>query len=397
MFCSNCGHKLEQDAQFCGNCGTQIAPLSYTIAPETTSSSKSNASKYFIIAFGFIVVGVLAFLAINKSKSDYNFEGTYSEEIVEVEEEEEPSSLISEQFVKTDGESTKKGAYGTAIIYDNTYSGVNVTDKEVAYSLIKEDSTIQKKNCPKDILSIENSIINNYGIKAVNLCEMDLDFAKDIEAVFRTIYNEYPGARGYLTNLTLYNENDAKQANIIAAFSPLFMFESSTESAVFKMQIILNSAYFLNPKRIESGAIANSDAGWFPKNSTRYSPVAHELGHYLSFIAMLKHHNVDSVLIMDLSSEYVLYEIAEDFSKGEYSYDMIQEAYGNYKNDYDTDLSIDEWRGKISGYALAKDDNGNYIYDETIAEAFHDVFLNKEDASLPSIYVVNVLKSRLEG
>ena len=58
-------------------------------------------------------------------------------------------------------------------------------------------------------------------------------------------------------------------------------------------------------------------------------------------------------------------------------------------------MTMDEWRGTISKYALAKDNSGNYIYDETIAESFHDVYLNGDNAKDASKYVIKVLKSKL--
>jgi 8-oxo-dGTP pyrophosphatase MutT (NUDIX family) len=39
---------------------------------------------------------------------------------------------------------------------------------------------------------------------------------------------------------------------------------------------------------------------------------------------------------------------------------------------------------------------GYVDYDETIAEAFHDVYLNKENANIASIYIVNKLKEKLK-
>ena len=60
-------------------------------------------------------------------------------------------------------------------------------------------------------------------------------------------------------------------------------------------------------------------------------------------------------------------------------------------------MTLDEWRGTISKYALAKNNRGEYIYDETIAESFHDVYLNKNNASDASKYVVEVLKKKLES
>ena len=76
---------------------------------------------------------------------------------------------------------------------------------------------------------------------------------------------------------------------------------------------------------------------------------------------------------------------------------MIQEAYNNYKKDTNTSLTLDEWRATISSYAVAKDNSGDYIYDETIAEGFHDVYLNGDNAKDASKYVVDVLKKKLES
>ena len=57
--------------------------------------------------------------------------------------------------------------------------------------------------------------------------------------------------------------------------------------------------------------------------------------------------------------------------------------------------SFDDFRSSISGYAMAKDNSGNYIYDETIAEAFHDVYINGDLAKPASNYIVKVLISKL--
>ena len=85
------------------------------------------------------------------------------------------------------------------------------------------------------------------------------------------------------------------------------------------------------------------------------------------------------------------------YAKGEFSLLMIEEAYNNYKKDTNTTLTIDEWRATISNYAVARDQNGEYIYDETIAEAFHDVYLNGDNAKEASKYIISVLKKHLES
>ncbi len=327
-----------------------------------------------------IIILITIIIVVKNSNKEFYFDETddYSGNIVE------PKNEVK-----------RASKYSTIIIADNQYTGVTINDANDAYKLISSDSVKQKSNCPSEIKKIEEEIINKYGITAVNLCELDIDFAREIDKVFGKVYNEYPSVRGYLTNLTLINAPMSK--GYIAAFQPTFPFAESDNSSVtvIKTQVLLNTAYFLNEDRLKSSVTSASKSGHFPKNATAYSPVAHELGHYLSFLAMMKSHNVDSVLLVNSGNESKFYEVYNDFSSGSFSLQMIKEAYENYKRDKSTTLSLDEWRGTISQYALAKDNEGKYIYDETIAESFHDVYLNGNNAADASKYVIAVLKSKL--
>ena len=293
---------------------------------------------------------------------------------------------------------TKTKKTKTVIVYDNKYTGVSIANEKDANKLIVKDSVDQKGTCPKEIIEVENSIIKDYGITAVNLCEMEVEFAKEIGNVFKNIYENYPDAEGYLTNLTLVNAPIS--SGYIAAFQPIFTFATSdTDSTypwVLKTQIYLNTSYFLNKDRLKSSVESGSASGHFPPNATIYSPVAHEIGHYLSFLAMMNNYDVESILIIEDNDTDVLYKLIEDFAAGTFSLKMITEAYNNFKQDIGTTLSLDDWRATISSYAVAKDNSGNYIYDETIAEAFHDVYLNGDKAAQASKYVVAVLKEKLK-
>ena len=44
---------------------------------------------------------------------------------------------------------------------------------------------------------------------------------------------------------------------------------------------------------------------------------------------------------------------------------------------------------------MAKNSTGNYIYDETIAEAFHDCYLNGDNAKKASQIILETLLSKL--
>ena len=429
MFCNKCGDPIEPNEKFCNKCGNPLnvpqsnfenqnitnpaqnslnnsnigyntqninnnyqgfqpinAQNSYQENYMNTPSNKDNKKMMFIgvgIGIGVFLLLFLITHFMGNSSERYYFDTNPNEQ--------------NNEIIQTTGSSTKKGKYGTVIIYDNTYSGVKINKDTDAFALIVKDSVNQKNKCPSDIKKVEDEIIKNYGITAVNLCEMDVDFARELGNVFKKIYDEYPSVRGYITNLTLVNVSMTD--NYIAAFMPVFNFATSDTAStypwVIKTQVLLNTSYFLNKERLEASVTDGSSTGHFPKNSTIYSPVAHELGHYLSFLAMMKNYKLDSILLVDSNNVSTFYSLYDDFGKGNYSLTMIKEAFQKYKKDTNSTLNLDEWRGTISNYALAKDNSGEYIYDETIAESFHDVYLNGDNASDASKYVVSVLKEKL--
>lgn len=409
MYCSRCGTKVSADAKFCNKCGFNLNN-NISIMPTLKTNSinqNNNATKFSDKKMVFIGIGIgtgivliiLIFVGIiQKSKSNYYFSDNgytnTSENTIN-----NPQTTDTTQ--DTPNISTSKGKYKTVIVSDNVYSGVSISSVSDANELISKDSITQKVNCPTEILQVEDEIIEKYNITAVNLCEMDVDFARELENVFDMIYEEYPAARGHITNLTLRNTSLLTESNVIAAFMPMFTFATSKSQTtypwVIKTQVLLSSSFFLNKNRLATSVEDSSASGHFPPNSTIYSPIAHELGHYLSFLALLSSYNMDSILLINGNSVETFYNALTDFKNDYFSLKMLQEAYSNYKNDTNTTLAFDEWRGTISRYALAKDNNGEYIYDETVAEAFHDVYLNKDNAKDASKYIIKVLKKYLEN
>ena len=176
------------------------------------------------------------------------------------------------------------------------------------YSNFKQfltDLTTKENNIRKDLeafktaignrentIEIENRIIANYGFVAMNLCEMDTDLALELEQVIKYMYDNYPSARNQMTNITLANVDS--NASFMAAFMPIFTFATSNTKSGYpvgiKTQIILNAKYFLNTSKMESSVSYGTKSGYFPPNATRSSTVAHEFGHYLSYIALMNHY-----------------------------------------------------------------------------------------------------------
>ena len=407
MFCPQCGNYVENGTKYCNRCGKilekpinnmSIKPpleqnnrINHSNHPPGGMTDKSNKNKIIFIGvgsgIGLLVVIVLMVVLFGSSKSNYYFSSS-----------ENYNNGNDKSTVEKQKNNTQKGKYQTIIIIDNTYNGIKINDNSDAYKLIEEDSISQKNKCSAEIKKVEDEIIEKYNITAVNLCEMDVDFARELENVFEVIYRDYPSSRGYLTNLTLRNTTISENG-VIAAFMPVFYFATSNSTStypwVIKTQVLLSSQFFLNKSKLELSTKDGSSTGHFPPNSTIYSPVAHELGHYLSFLAMMNYYQMNSILLINNNSVDTFYKLYSDFREGNYSLSMIKEAYENYKKDTNTSMSLDEWRGTISQYALSKNNSGEYIYDETIAEAFHDVYLNNDNAKDASKYIVKVLKEKL--
>jgi hypothetical protein len=265
------------------------------------------------------------------------------------------------------------------------------------YEIIRTDSLKQKQGCSTNIINIENQIINNYGITAVNLCEMDEEFANEIKNVVDYIYKNYPTARNYLTNITLANVGSS--SSYMAAFMPIFTFVTSDTGSGYpvgsKTQIILNASYYLNPAKIANSASYGSKSGYFPPNATRSSTVAHEFGHYLSYVALLNYYQSGKLNYVTTGQAAKLYNVYDDFNTGNFSRILLEEAYEEYVKIYGNNLTFLGFRESISKYAVAKDNTGSYIYDETIAEAFHDVYINGNNAKPASRMIMKVLNTKL--
>ncbi len=368
-------------------------------------TSKKSFNFLNVFAYlGVITVWILAILLVikgpqNRVNGNYYFhesnENKVSSNSSNANIENEMSKYTG---VSKSGQTTQNSTQGiTSIVYDNQYTKqFTIHNNNEVAKLIASDSVKQKSKCPANIIKLENEIIENYGITAVNLCEMDEEFAKELVNVVKYIYEKYPTARNYLTNLTLANVENNQ--TYIAAFMPIFTFAVSNTTSGYpvavKTQILLNAKYFLNNSKIKSSVDYGSKSGYFPKNATRSSTVAHEFGHYLSYIALLNNYESKQLNFIKVSNSNILYKVYDDFNAGTFSYKILVEAYNKYK-ETNPNISFNQFRQNISTYAIAKNNKGSYIYDETIAEAFHDVYLNGSNANYSSICIVNVLEQKL--
>ena len=265
---------------------------------------------------------------------------------------------------------------------------------------IKKDSNIQKQKCNNNkIDSIESDFEKKYNIEAINLCELDEETMSHIQNVLDFIYTEFPNTKGYITNLALVNEEDT--SGYIVAFMPSFAFASSNTltsyPTVKKTQVLFNASYFLNTDRLKASISSASRSGWFVSNASVESLIAHEFGHYLSFLISMKEYKMDDIVLIKQSKSSAYNKLLSSYNSGSYAQEIIKEAYENFKKDTGMDISVTEFRSSISEYAMATNDKGEYIFDETIAEAMDDYYANRDNLSEASRYIIEVLKEKTKG
>lgn len=427
MYCSNCGKKLDGTEKYCSRCGnktesTIIQPIKeidneqielptnklqndnssnnidnkQSISIYTTKSKQRTIPAPILIIVTIIVIGIIIGTNIISSFSgnsnsyygnnNYNY-NTYIDD----------SNYPDTNPIKKEYQEVPDGQ-NTIINYDNYFKNQNISSIDDVKKLIKQEADNQRINCPYDIKQLEIQFQNKYNILGVNLCEMDPDFARNIDDVFSKIYRDYPEIRGNITNFSL-KKQEKDENNTYAISYWVKTFSSSTISYYYgkKSSVYLVDYYYLHPQRIINSIKADVEAGYHVPNATAYSVVAHELGHQIEATVTMKHYGLSSILLEDTRNNQRLIDALTDWENNKYSYKLIQEAYNSYKQSGGKDQSIEKWISKISEYATTKDEYGNYNYHETIAEAVEDVYCNNNNAKDASKYITAILKKKLRG
>ena len=282
--------------------------------------------------------------------------------------------------------------YNTSLMKtDNKYYDVEIYDYNDAVEIIKDDFTKQDVYCFNEskVSILANSIEQQYGIPSVSFCDMSLNESNKIKDVIDKMYELFPNIKGSLTNISITNANSNEY---IARFQPMYQFVNiNSYNKVNKTQILINSYYFLN-EDIISKPIENN---LYVEDATWESTIAHEYGHYISFVALLKKYNLDNITLVTKDNEELISKIIDEFNDGSYSLEILNQALQNYNDKYETTNDIKEFAASISVYAMSLDEEGNLIADETIAEAIHDYYLHGDTMKDESKEIVSVINTLL--
>ena len=374
MKCIRCNCDLEVDDKDCPKCGEMTA-CGYVYFKKHTNEFKDNSSLIGSL-FTLTSITTISFIVMVLISGKDMFR-PYIE-------------------IKKEIYSLKQGYRATLINTDNKYTNVVVDSRETAIEFIKKDLVNETWYCRRniDVSLIEKEIEENYKIPSVSLCDVDKDIAKNIKKVIDRIYYLFPNITGYLTNITVTNASNNEE--YIAYFEPMYTFVNNNldineYNKVNKTQILLNSYYYLNKDILSKGI----DKELYPKGASYDTLIAHELGHYISFVTLLKDRGISDVTFITKNNNYKYEEVKEVLNSGAYSKEIVEMAVDRYNEKYDKDIDKEEFIINISKYASQKDGNNNFNYDEVIAEAIYDYYLNNDTASSCSLEIVNILKERL--
>ncbi len=291
--------------------------------------------------------------------------------------------------------------YNTSLMKtDNKYNRKSINTNEDAIAIIKKDISNQNFYCFNefDVELMATKLEEDYSIPSVSFCDMSNEEAKKIEGVIDKMYTLFPNIKGGLTNITITNASS--KAEYIARFQPMYQFVNINESIkrynkVNKTQILLNSYYFLNEDIMSKPVEKVVGKNWYVEDATWESSIAHEYGHYISFLTLLKKNTMENVTLVTSENTNKIDAVLNEFNSGSYSTILLTEALNNYNSKYNMNLSLEEFASTISKYASSKDKNNSLIADETIAEAVHDYYLHGENMKSSSREIIAIIKSKL--
>ena len=380
-YCLKCGEEVEKDDNFCPRCGHWTSK-GYSFLKNKDNKEIINGKivkQYNKITNLFILLFFSVFLAVGMTI--YRGQNILK-----------PFIYIKRMIM-----SYEYGYNTTILKTNNQYFNLKVDDIKIARKKISEDFSTQQWQCKNnfEIGKIEDNLEQKYNIASVNFCDISLDEAKKISEVITKVYSLFPGIDGYLTNIAV--TNDINKTKYVAYFQPVYQFVNSTNkieeyNRVNKTQILLNSYYFVNDDNLSKKVIDN----WYVSDATWNSLIAHEFGHYILFVSLLKSEGVNGITLVTKNNENQVNKVIEMVNNQTYSKKIIDGAIKNYNDSYNSNITVEEFAELISNYASSKNARGNLVYDEIIAEAVHDYYLHGSNANGASLKIIELLNLNIK-
>lgn len=282
----------------------------------------------------------------------------------------------------------------TAIDSDIQYSAYIGSIEEAEAELRAYGVEQREKYDNPKVEKIEKRIEKKYGIFAVNLGEMDVETAKDVEKAVKYMYKRYPMLKGKLTNITLSNINSFKNGHIALTQYREYIVNGdfSQTPYVMKFEILLSASMFLNREELLEKCTEGAETNYWPEGMDISTLVVHELSHQVLNAYMMNYFGYEDVYyVTDDNRDGFSYYITDGLKMNQTVAKMVvDEAYNQWEKD-NPGKSYEDFCKSISGYAQGIKEDGGISYSETVAEALADIYLNGKKASKASQAIENVL------
>ena len=378
MKCTVCNSEIESDDNFCHHCGHWTA-RGYIYFNQSEEHLKildgnvNNSKNKMITLFVLISLLVIIFVVISIIRGNAILK---------------PFVYIKKQILNS-----KYGYSTSVIITDRQYNKFNVDNLNDAFDIIEKDISTQAWQCADnlDIYHIEEELKEQYDIKSISFCDMRVDEVKKIKKVIEQMFLLFPNVRGYLDTISITNANS--KDDYIAYYQPIYQFVNRNEdikkyNKVNKSQMLLNSYYYLNDDMLSKKISEIIGDNFYVKDANWESIIAHEFGHFITYVSLLKQKNIGNMTFITKENEKLQNDILFVINNHSYSTEIVEMALNNYNNKYNQSLDITLFMENISKYATVS-------ADEAIAEAVHDYYLHYSAATPYSLEVINVLKKNL--
>ena len=435
VICPKCGKQISDLAKYCDYCGAQFGDvpnvpvannttplaspffsnqpqpvvqatlpinpnISNTIAsnqiiqPVTIQEPKESKKIYFIIGGIFILCVGLMIGAFNLiSGASNNFPDSLPIECGAgpgSSEDCSPTKPIETPGVDT----TVEPPTGMPTTGDNISNIGSITSSDLTtyrselISKINSINSSVNSNCNnQESVTMDNKFQNQTKALFTDLCSMEPTYLNNSLDVLDRLYKKFPNAIAGVNLFGIESMDD----NVYGGFQPKVINTGNDYIYTIAAGLNFNSKVF-SGSNIESAKKyyeRDLQLKYHPKNTDYAYIYAHEVTHDMEYLLVLNKVGVDDLLASDdINNQSDMIDIWNTYTV---SKAIVKEAVANLSSKSSNLKTEAQFIEEISGYAAAKDKNGQQIYAETLAEAVTDYLANGSNASQLTLEIIPIL------
>lgn len=255
-------------------------------------------------------------------------------------------------------------------------AAIAADEKLMGQSPENDENKVTQKNTNTGVLSgierlakaqtiedLTNFARDEWGVKTIDLSDLDVKAVKGTFETMEATFNEYPELKGKVIEI------GKKKLGIMCTN----MFQDKDGFI-----ITFNPGYYSDIDKVIKEYNHGLKLGYYPENTDWKNAGVHELGHVAHGVIAKNNPNND-----------YSWQANIDWNDHSTSKRIVAEAWNNVKKDYPKGTKVIYARRRISGYS-------EKTASETIAEAFSDVYTNKSKAEPLSREIVRLTKKELK-